>query len=121
MLSHYSLHKETTECASLSGGHCITSIHLLKETSEIMPRAKNRSETCSALLLGKVCRRGVGEGHGELIHLDRRCNWTFLVLSSNHCKILYEDSLFISCVLINIYLYPHSFPKSRFGGQITSC
>lgn len=40
LLSHYSPHKDTNECGSLSGSHCVTSIHLLKEIAEIKPRAK---------------------------------------------------------------------------------
>lgn len=40
MLSHYSPHKDITECASLSESHCVTAIHLLKEKAEIKPRAK---------------------------------------------------------------------------------
>ena len=58
LFSHHNPHRDTTECASLSETHCVTSIHLLNEIPEIKPRAKLGQKPFQHLAAKKeVCRR----------------------------------------------------------------
>ncbi len=73
LLSHYTSHKETTECASLFGSHCAASFHLLKDMAEIKPRPKIGQKLVQRYCLVASLQE---RWHKILLH----CGW----ISGNH-------------------------------------